>query len=84
MRKNVFNLVRLVDRITTEKNISVAEFAKRMGISKQSAYNVYFLGNNSKSHNQSISTIITIADALEIDPIDVFLACLADRKEFLC
>lgn len=82
---NNVNLAELVTKICKEKSLSEQDFANRMYITKETAHNLYFLGQNSggKISNKRISTIIDIANALEIDPVIVFKACVKDRNELL-
>lgn len=77
------NLVHLVISECSKKAITVAEFARRMGIGEKSAYNGYFNATLKRTHNYRVSTILALSEALETDPIVIFNACLADRKEWL-
>ena len=83
MAKGTFNLTRLVNKTLEEKEISLAIFAQKMGLSIASAYNVYVLGSNSSYHNQRISTIMALAEALDISEVEIFKACVEDRREYL-
>lgn len=85
MTKNhfiAFNLARLVTSHLDANHISINDFAERMGICKETAYNSYVLGNCGKHFNPRLTTIIALSEALKLDYNLVFQTYIKDRKEF--
>lgn len=76
------HLVHLVISESVKKNITVAEFAKRMYISEKSAYNSYYHDSKKRSYNQTVSTIMALSEALEVEPYVVLDACIKDREDW--
>ena len=71
-----------IRKVCAEKNISVEELADRLYLSKESVRNRYLTTYEKARPNARVSTIMNIANALEVDPVIVFRYAMQDFKNW--